>query len=87
MSEKEIKKINESSEKEVSGGSKTDKKAWLDDIKKNPGIFAAATYGGPLLTSFPFHHGKPLAKPKKPEGNENPQTALATSQPQTEDKK
>ena len=83
MSEKEIKKINESSEEKVSGGSKIDKKDLAEYIKKHPML----AYGGPSLTKFPFHHGKPLTEPKKPEGNENPQTALTTSQPQTEEKK
>ena len=83
MSEKEIKKINESSEEKVSGGSKIDKKDLAEYIKKHPIL----EYGGPPLKKFPFYYGKSLTKPKKPEGSENPQTALTTSQPQTEEKK
>ena len=86
MSEKEIKKIDEKGEEKVSGGLKIDKKAlkiWTDNAKKCP----AVTYGGPLVRPF-LRHDDVIKKLKdKDKKEKNPEDALATSQPQNEEKK
>ena len=86
MSEKEIKKIDESSEEKVSGGSKIDRKN-LDFPKRMPaieyGVFKVKVKD--ILERLKEKHNDDN---KKEEGSsENPQTALTTSQPQTEEKK
>ena len=94
MKEKEIKKLDEKSEEEISGGVKTDKrsvKEILDKVKVNfkEVNMATLTYGGPLIRPVlpQIKSGGKLYGKKKTEEGEKPEEALTASQSQTEEKK
>ena len=86
MSEKEIKKIDEKSEEEVSGGAEVGKgsKKILEQLKKfNSHVMLA--YGGPEV--FKPTWLKKKLRDKENEKGKKPEEALTPSQPQTEEKK
>lgn len=87
MNEKEVKKIDETGEEKISGGTK-----FLKDNLVDPKLKILSYYGAPMIrpviTSITeplkFYDKKKVEETKK---EKNPQDALTNSQPQTEDKK
>ena len=92
MNEKEMKKLDQKGEEEVSGGvdDKSKAKKWGDKIKIKSALLAQG-YGAVALTPILNHEILYKNPPTKLIKNTKPKDTLATpqpqTQPQTEDKK